>query len=180
MSAGGTRMAKAEPGEQQADANLAGLDGSRAAAPSPARSTRTPGASVTTKIGCTNWNQLAGKTKPRMSRFGAALGEQVQRRAGLLERRPEQCRRDEQHQDRGRPFALLRRSSPAEKISQENTTAEMPSRHQPMRVGDAVAVMADHAGGAQQRPASANTPTPIAQATQRASLLAAGRVPGRP
>ena len=53
------------------------------------------GASATTKIGCTNWNQPAGNSQPNNHAVGVALGEQVQGRAGLFERRPEQRRGDE-------------------------------------------------------------------------------------
>src|SRR6266542_4190657 len=57
-------MAKASPPERRPRENFAGLDGSRLRKAS--HSQPKTGASVITKIGCTDWNQLAGKLYPKM------------------------------------------------------------------------------------------------------------------
>ncbi len=88
------------------------------------------GASTITKTGCTDWNQLAGKAKPKMVQL-------VPRSAKRLSEEPAcskaaQKRAEEMNSTR---MAAQRLRSTGDqfpkKISHENTTTEMPSSSQP-------------------------------------------------
>src|SRR5271170_1791368 len=63
--AGGTRSANAIPPNAKAQTNFAGLDGSRL--PSAIHSQANIGARIITKIDGTDWNQLGGKSNPRIT-----------------------------------------------------------------------------------------------------------------
>ena len=82
-------------------ANLAGLDGFRR--PSRTHRTAKTGANRMMKSGGSDWYQLAGKLCPRHDIVSAAIGEEVEGRAGLLVGHPEHHRRGKEdgdhHQD---------------------------------------------------------------------------------
>src|SRR5205807_4283000 len=129
--AAGTRMAKAAPPNISPSENFAGLEGSSRLRLSASHNQAKTGASATTKTGCTNWYQLAGKTRPK-GRVRSVL-----RSANRLSVEPA-CSKDAQKRAEAtnstRMAADRLRSSgdhPSESSSQENTTTEMPSSAQP-------------------------------------------------
>ena len=67
------------------------------------------GASVMMNSAFSDWNQLLGKLAAEDRVARAAIGEQVQRRAGLLELRPEERGAEEEHADDVELPALRRR-----------------------------------------------------------------------
>ena len=58
-----------------------------------------------------DWHQLLGNSDAEDVVARAAIGEEVQRRAGLLEHRPEERRGDEEHADHVQAAALVAASS---------------------------------------------------------------------
>ena len=97
------------------------------------------GASAITKIGCTHWNQLAGKANPKMR-------QSVPRSANRLSEEPacsKAAQKSAEETNSTRMAAHRLRSTGDQlpkKISHEKTSTEIPSRHQPDAVGD-------HGGG---------------------------------
>ena len=73
------------------------------------RARRTPARSTMMNSALTDWNQLLGNSQPRIDVARAAVGEQVQRRPGLLEHRPEERGGEEEDADDVQPLALDRR-----------------------------------------------------------------------
>ena len=108
--------------------NFAGLVGSWPRAASQSQSQAKTGARVKMKNELTLWNQLLGKRQAEDLGARVAIGEQVERRAGLFEDRPEQRRGEEQHGDDVQPPALGRRpvageEQPAEEADRQSRSS---------------------------------------------------------
>ena len=108
--AAGTRTTKPSPAPMRPNANLMGLAGSRR--PSVSHSHANTGANTMMKSAFADWNQLHGNDSSRRSIVPSLRSrEQVERRAGLFEDRPEEGRRQEEHADRRRGGRALQVSS---------------------------------------------------------------------
>src|SRR5437879_812328 len=131
MLAAGIRMRKASPPKNRPNMNLPGAGGSLF--PRASHSHAKTGASAITKTGCTVWYQLAGKSKPRMLQL-------VNRSANRFSEEPACSNAAQNSADatNSTRIAAHRFRSTADqspkKISQENTTTEIPRRHQPRPV----------------------------------------------
>src|SRR5262245_13456946 len=128
--AAGIRTAKDSPANSNPRENFAGAGGSACLRPRDSHNKANTGARATTKIGCTNWNQLAGNSQPKMMRL-------VFRSANRFSEDPA-CSNDPQKiadaTNNTRTAAERFRSSivqPPEKISQAKITAEIANRNQP-------------------------------------------------
>ena len=147
---------------------MAGLEGSLR--PIASQIQAKTGASAITKIGCTLWNQLAGKAKPKMV-------QSVPRSANRLSEEPacsKAAQKSAEEMNSTRMAALRLRSTGDQlpkKISQEKTTTEMPSRHQPCAVGDHGGVDFHHAAHA-ERGQNRHHRRADAEAANRTLLLA--------
>ena len=64
-----------------------------------------------TKIGCTDWNHERGTRSPSTSSLRVAIGEEIERRAGLLVAAPEEHGGEEENDDRAHPFPLCWREA---------------------------------------------------------------------
>src|ERR1035438_5812013 len=131
FDAGGTRMAKAKPANSSPSANFPGLGGSRRRRPRASQSHANIGDRATTKIGCTDWNQLAGKRRLK-GRWRSVL-----RSAKRLSVEPA-CSKEAQKRAEATNRTMIAaerfRSSgdqPAPSNSQEKTATAMASSTQP-------------------------------------------------
>ena len=90
--------------------NFAGADGSRLRFASATHSIENGVAKIRMKTELSDWNHAVGISKLSASivAIDIALGEEVERRAGLLEARPEQRAADEQEQDHHHALLLDR------------------------------------------------------------------------
>ncbi len=121
-----TRTAKPAPTLSSPNENLTGVEGSRE--PSAIQIQAKTGASIQMNIEFIDWNQLLGKLQPEDGRARIAIAEEVERRAGLFEQRPEERRGEEEQADDIEPLALLRRPAAATgTASAKKTTVMMRS-----------------------------------------------------
>src|SRR4051812_7231391 len=151
MRAAGTRMAKAKPAKSNPRVNLAGLDGSARRRPSASQIHANTGASATTKIGCTNWNQPAGNSQPMMKRLvwrsakrfrdDPACSNDAQKRADATKRTSTAAERFRSSSDQLFP-----------KINHEKTSTEIAISAQPSASEMVVASI-------EMAPVAASTPT---------------------
>src|SRR5262249_4496824 len=144
-------------------ANLAGAGGSAFFRARASHIQAKTGASTTTKIGCTNWNQLAGNSHPNRWRSVLRSPKRFSEEPACsngAQKIAEATTKTKTAAERFRSSG----DQPPKKISQENTTAEIPSRHQP-RPSEIVVAVSWMAPDAASNPKTASAPRPAATAT---------------
>ena len=156
---GGHQNRESQTREQQTEGELGRARRLRSCAPAPARSTRKPAPARSRRSAARIETSSQGTAKPKMCAIGAALREQAERRARLLEGRPEQRRRHEQHQDRRRPLAFLRRPFAEEDQPGEDHHRDAQQAPADGRRKSWSAVSCDHAAVAPSSPSSTSAPS---------------------